>query len=406
MRRFRKFFLLTCHVDAEATVDRRAAPVLWLLRHNPADVSDSPGAMRSAPGFCRPIRTLWCVVMALLLIGCGTSTNDALTDVPKGETLHTEIERGPVRVTVDISPKEPRLSDEPKLTLTITAEDGVKVDVPPFGESLGEFVIRDFHEPIPKRSAGRRVLQQVYTLEPTRAGPISVAPVVVRFTDDRPDGDGMAHTVETEALVLNIATIIPSEAPSLNDLRPPAPPVELPDASISYAWLWTFCGITVFVVACIMVSRRRRGRAMAEPQLSPQELANRELRELISRKLSETDVKAFFVELTGVVRRYIERSTGVHAPEQTTEEFLREVNANRLFPDDTNARLGSFLESADLVKFAGYHPDTEAIKQSTHRAKQFIELKANTETPTDGGNVAAVESSGAQETAESQEPTV
>ena len=400
------FCSLTCHVSAEATVDRHSAPVLWLLPRHAADASDVTHATQTAPVFCRPVLALCIVVMALLFIGCGTSTNDALTDVTNGETLHTEIERGPIRVTVDISPKEPRLSDEPKLTLTITAEDGVKVDVPPFGESLGEFVIRDFHEPIPKRSAGHRVLQQIYTLEPTRAGPISVAPVVVRFTDDRPNGDGMAHTVETEALTLNIATIIPSEAPSLNDLRPPAPPVELPEASMSSAWLWTVCGIILFVAGCMMIRRRRRGRTIAEPQLSPQELANRELRELISGKLSETDVKAFFVELTGVVRRYIERSTGVHAPEQTTEEFLREVNANSLFPDDTNARLGAFLESADLVKFAGYHPDTEAIKQSTQRAKQFIELRANTETPTDDDDVPAADSLGPQEAAESQETAV
>ena len=133
--------------------------------------------------------------------------------------------------------------------------------------------------------------------------------------------------------------------------------------------------------------RRRTASKTAEPQLSPQELANRELRALISQKLSESDVKAFFVELTSIVRRYIERSTGVRAPEQTTEEFLREVNANNLFPHETNTRLGAFLESADLVKFAGYQPDQEGIKQGTHRAKQFIELKANAEAldePEDG----------------------
>ena len=131
-------------------------------------------------------------------------------------------------MTVDVSPKEPRLSDEPKLTLTIIAADGVEVNAPPFGQSLGEFVIRDFHEPIPKRADGHRILQQIYTLEPTRAGPITVAPISVRFVDDRPDGDGREHTIETEALSLNIATIVPSEAPSLDDLRPPAPPEELP----------------------------------------------------------------------------------------------------------------------------------------------------------------------------------
>ncbi|MCP4785928.1 MAG: hypothetical protein GY903_11435 [Fuerstiella sp.] len=318
------------------------------------------------------------VIVSALLIGCGESKNGISSiDIPSTETLHTEVERGPVKVAVDVSPKEPRLSDEPKLTLTITAADGVKVDAPPFGQSLGEFVIRDFHEPIPKRAEGHRILQQVYTLEPTRAGPISVAPISVRFVDNRPDGDGGEHTIETEALTLNIDTIVPSEAPSLNDLRPPAPPEELPRDGLAFAWLWIIGGIILLVGGYIILRRRRTAMRTAEPQLSPQELANRELRALISGRLSETDVKAFFVELTGIVRRYIERSTGVRAPEQTTEEFLREVNANDLFPHETNARLGAFLESADLVKFAGYQPDQEGIKQGTHRAKQFIELKAH-----------------------------
>jgi hypothetical protein len=396
---------LPCHLSDEAVADRHAAPVPCLMQRDAADGFDAAPAMKAAPILTRRGQAFCSVVVSMLLIGCGTSKNDFSTDVTKTDTLHTEVERGPIRVTVDVSPKEPRLSDEPKLTLTITVADGVKVEAPPFGESLGEFVIRDFHEPIPRRSAGYRILQQIYTLEPTHAGPLLVAPVSVRFTDDRANGDGKEHKVETEAMTLNVATIIPSEAPSLNDLRPPAPPVELPEAGMSSVWLWTVCGIILFVVGCILVRRRKVG-ASAEPQLSPQDLANRELRELISRKLSETDVKAFFVELTGVVRRYIERSTGVRAPEQTTEEFLREVNADSLFPQETNARLGAFLESADLVKFAGYHPDAEAIKQSTHRAKQFIELKANAETLPDDIEAPASDSSGSQEAAESQEKAV
>ena len=396
---------LPCHLSDEAVADRHAAPVPCLMQRDAADGFDAAPAMKAAPILTRRGQAFCSVVVSMLLIGCGTSKNDVSTDVTKTDTLHTEVERGPIRVTVDVSPKEPRLSDEPKLTLTITVADGVKVEAPPFGESLGEFVIRDFHEPIPRRSAGYRILQQIYTLEPTHAGPLLVAPVSVRFTDDRANGDGKEHKVETEAMTLNVATIIPSEAPSLNDLRPPAPPVELPEAGMSSVWLWTVCGIILFVVGCILVRRRKVG-ASAEPQLSPQDLANRELRELISRKLSETDVKAFFVELTGVVRRYIERSTGVRAPEQTTEEFLREVNADSLFPQETNARLGAFLESADLVKFAGYHPDAEAIKQSTHRAKQFIELKANAETLPDDIEAPASDSSGSQEAAESQEKAV
>ena len=66
-----------------------------------------------------------------------------------------------------------RLSDEPTLTLEIdySARESPS-SKPEFGSALGEFVIRDFREPLPRVEGDRQVLQQIYTLEPTRAGKI------------------------------------------------------------------------------------------------------------------------------------------------------------------------------------------------------------------------------------------
>ena len=100
-----------------------------------------------------------------------------------------------------------------------------------------------------------------------------------------------------------------------------------------------------------------------------------ELQRLIEQNLAEIDVKLFYVELTGIVRRYIERTTGVRAPEQTTEEFLREITAKETFDGMFSRRLKNFLESADLVKFAGLHPRKDDIEEAFHRAKVFIGLE-------------------------------
>jgi hypothetical protein len=90
----------------------------------------------------------------------------------------------------------------------------------------------------------------------------------------------------------------------------------------------------------------------------------------------ETDVKSYYVELTAIVRRYIERTTGIRAPEQTTEEFLREVSrCSSPLPKGegmNNFRLKDFLESADLVKFAAHRPRREDILESFRRAEIFI----------------------------------
>ena len=335
------------------------------------------------PGVGGPlnVRPRWlamCLLPALILTGCTeqTSSTSPQTKVAAAETLHTEMERGPVKVAIDISPKEPRLSDEPKLTLTVTAEQDVDIELPPFGQSMGEFVIRDFHEPVPKSVDGKQVLQQVYTLEPLIAGSLFVSPLTVKFTDNRANGDGQEHTIETEPVKLEIATMIGADAPSLTDLRPVAAPVDLPNQSMGYIGWSAIAFGALAAIAGVFLFRRRRRKGPVEPQFTPQQLAWREFNDLLASKLDETDVKEFFVQLTAVVRRYIERSTGVNAPDQTTEEFLREVNNQKLFADDDNLRLGAFLESADLVKFAGFQPDPDSIKQSIYKAKQFIELRA------------------------------
>jgi hypothetical protein len=251
---------------------------------------------------------------------------------------------------------------------------GVRVEKPPFGESLGEFLIRDFHEPIPEVDGQWETIRQVYTLEPTRAGKLTIEPIAVRFHDDRPDGDGQEHTIDSEALVIEVSTVLGDETPSLADLRPAAGPIELP-ASGGFSWLWASTAILALLVAIVAVWKLRRKRETVEQQLSPQELAWLELEHLIERNLAESDVKEFYVELTGVVRRYIERSTGVHAPEQTTEEFLREIVENAVFASEDQRRLQSFLESADLVKFAAFEPAASDIEASFDRAKEFIQLQ-------------------------------
>ena len=109
-----------------------------------------------------------------------------------------------------------------------------------------------------------------------------------------------------------------------------------------------------------------------EPQLTPRELASRELEKLWRDEATREDVKIFYVRLTAIVRKYIEGTTGVHAPEQTTEEFLREIGAGARFSPEERQRLKDFLESADLVKFARFLPQSTEVQEAYERARRFV----------------------------------
>ena len=334
----------------------------------------------SATAVARPREAAAALIMfTLLMVGCTSddSTSQTQTEASPGDAVRSEVERGPVKFTVELVPPNPRLSDEPRLTLTLRTEQGVRVEKPPFGEALGEFLIRDFFEPPAQVDGKTEVTEQVYTLEPTRAGKLTVAPIAVQFYDEREPGSVKQYTIESEALTVEVSTMIGDQAPSLADLRPLAGPVAL-RARGGFAWLAVVVVFVLLAIAGWIVSTRRRQPPAQEPPRSPQELAWLELQQIIEAKLAESDVKTFYVELTGVVRRYIERSTGVHAPEQTTEEFLREIVDDALFADDDQQRLHDFLVSADLVKFPAFHPDKSDIEASFERAQEFIRLKRST----------------------------
>lgn len=318
------------------------------------------------------------------LPGCGVKSDAAAPAEPTAANpARSEVEQGPVRLTVDMQPPRARLSDELALTLSIDYEQGVAVEKPAFGSEIGAFTIRDFREPLPKITGGRETIQQIYTLEPTEAGRLKIDPIAVKFTDRRPKGDGKPHTISSEAVTVEITTSLGDRAPSLGDLHPPAGPLEL--IARGLRWPWVIMALAAFVLAAAvwrwLRPRKKRQQAAAAKALSPEELANLELDRLVESGLAQRDIKLFYVELTGIVRRYIERTTGIRAPEQTTEEFLREISRVQTFGRDECSRLGDFLEAADLVKFAAHRPRAEDIDESVRRARVFVATKTQSPNP-------------------------
>jgi hypothetical protein len=263
-------------------------------------------------------RVLWRKNVLLILLlsvcaGCSNRDPAAVNQDDSSDTARTVTERGPVKLTVEVSPAKPRLSDEPTLTVTIEAENGIDVESPPFGGSLGDFIIRDFYEPVPEVTADKQVIRQIYTLEPQSSGEMSVAPITVSFVDRRDSDQVTEHTISSDELTIEVTTIVGDAIPSLGELKPAAPPVALPeDNGLSSSWL-ALIGIVPLVAVLAWWWRRRRSPALT-PEISPRERGLQELEELIRSGLAARDIKEFYVELTAVVRRYIERSSGIRAP--------------------------------------------------------------------------------------------
>jgi len=120
------------------------------------------------------------------------------------------------------------------------------------------------------------------------------------------------------------------------------------------------------------LSRRKKLGLAFFNRPPPHETALRALNEL-RQKISEESQLEFIVEVSQVVRLYIQDRFGLRAPHRSTEEFLQEVHEGDRLLRDHHELLGHFLVDCDLVKFAQRRVLLGQMEQMLDGARRFVE---------------------------------
>lgn len=159
------------------------------------------------------------------------------------------------------------------------------------------------------------------------------------------------------------------------------PKKDLPPLSwrlVGYCALILIGAITLIGVIWMLI--KYLARRVKEHRMSPVERAWAELDRLMKKGLpGRGKFKDFYIELTQVVRRYIQRKHGLKAPNLTTEEFFEAVKDVRSFPKSALEGLMEFLNAADMIKFAGVKATPELADEATNSARSYItEDESNT----------------------------
>ncbi|MHC4937240.1 MAG: hypothetical protein ACYTGJ_13660 [Planctomycetota bacterium] len=287
-----------------------------------------------------------------------------------------ETTRGPVTAVISLAPATPRIGDVITLSLEVTAAADVEVLMPAFGESLGSFSILEF-APREELSADGSILHsQRYSLDVPNSGEWRIPPLIVEFVDGRegkrpaPEGED-AYELLTEALPFTVASVIPTDAAA--ELRPPLGPLDPLPTALERATPWIGLALLLLVALplgiVLIVRARRRVR-----RRSAYDLAVSRLRALArAPRGTPEEIDRFFVELSAIVRRYLEDRFEIRAPESTTEEFLDRASRSASLSDEHGDLLDRFLRRADLVKFARTIPGETEIEDSLASAERFLE---------------------------------
>lgn len=307
-----------------------------------------------------------------------------LSSPPAAAPLMEKVSSGPIELTVIAEPAQVHLDRDILLTFRVSAPSNMEVRLPPLENRLKGFVLngsftRDAVDKDGNLSHASRgpAKEYCFRLTPTLADEYRIAPMAVTWINraEEPAAEGWFMSRPLSFQAAEIAKGPP--AVSIHDIIGPVW-IHPPFKTIA---LWTIAILAVAgVIFLLWRISKRIHKAIKLRRMSPKERALYELNELLAQDfITKQKIKEFYLEITMIVRRYIERSHAIRAPEQTTEEFLAAAVHNADFSREVVARLRAFLQTADLVKFAAYLPDRRIIDQTISTARDYIETDEQAE---------------------------
>ena len=216
---------------------------------------------------------------------------------------------------------------------------------------------------------GRLRIRETYILDPVYPGVYPIEPVTIKVGEDR------EITVASPMLRVRELTLAETEEAMIFDGTLPQPQGGGAESLWTRWQFWTgIATIALALFAAWMLTRRPEIEAPgAVSSRSPWEIALERLRVLEQRNLPQSGrFGTYYVDLSYILRYYIEARFHLHAPERTTPEFLEEASELGVFTDDLENLVETFLRHCDLVKFAQHKPSVEDMSGSFGQVTHFV----------------------------------
>jgi len=317
----------------------------------------------SARGYsCWRSRPIWIALCCLLLTAASLRAGQTAA-------LATNLLQGPVEIQLTADAAQVRVDRDLFVTIHVNAPDYLKVTLPDLRDRFRGFRQAESFARDPITANGVTRSEQRWRLVPDLQRTYRLAPFAVRVEDTR------LRPATVKWLATRPVVFAPEPPAALVSGEPDVPlrPFWIPP-TLQTVLAWLACGLLALLLAGgIFWGVRRLRRHVRELRMTPRERAFAELDRLLRRNLVARHLyKDFYIELTMVVRRYIERAHLIHAPEQTTEEFLAAAASHPHFTPAAVAQLKTFLESADLIKFAGQEATPQQADEAVTSAKSYV----------------------------------
>lgn len=288
---------------------------------------------------------------AIALAGCAQP-------VPEAE------DREPVEVDVHVDSVIATIGDTLTYTVAVDHDATYTVELPDLDGSLGGLAIVNQGSEYAE-SLGRVETARWAKLRTDTVGSYILPPPRVR---SQKPGEEAWIDHETSRIFVEVVSVLPDEgAEDIRDLKPLQRPPAVPYDALLGA-LAVVVALLLAALAYFAVGWWRR--RPPPPPLPPHELALRRLQDLRAQPLTDLErIRAWYFDMSAVLRAYIEARFGINATDMTSEELADHLTD---VPDAEEERLLGFLDATDAVKYAARPPGEGDIDRVYDTAVAFV----------------------------------
>lgn len=287
--------------------------------------------------------------------------------------VHSFIASGQVSVDAQLDSTQIRIGEQTHLSLTVIAPEGSKVELPAF-------------KPQTEITKGIEIIASKQETEPTEKGETrKVVYTLTAWDESKTEYELPEMSVKVDGRVYK------SPATKLKIKKMPVDSLQmesiLPPDSIQdnpFAWQeWIPYGIStllILVLSWVLWKLFKQLKTTKTPTrkqekakvFSPYEKACIAIMALKQRATNTEECqKAYYTELTDILRTYIAACFGINAMEMTSNEIIENLQKNN--QEVASEELRQLLQAADLVKFARYNTAENEKTFYTDTLTQFIE---------------------------------
>ncbi len=277
-----------------------------------------------------------------------------------------------VRASIDTT--DMLIGDQLPLNVEVSYPDDIRVFWPSWLDTLGRMEIVSRTELDSLTGGGNITQMQTLYLTAFDSGAYQIPPLNFYYTSTY-SNDTLSKTTNPLDVFVHTVPVDTSQAIKAIKTIQPVP--------ITFREIFPWILIAVIILAIIggviywNDLRKKRKPAILikkEPEIPPHEVALEKLDLLEHKKLwQEGRVKEYYVELTEIIREYLEGRYNIPARESTTEEIIRDLKRKDITAEQM-AQLQDLLQRADLTKFAKSRPGPEENRKSLDVSRNFVQM--------------------------------